>query len=1007
MRYRTIIGLLIALALETLCPSLPWAQDGTITLKIHEAIALEKRTDNWQDEPQDFYVCRSIDSSPPLAGPAKSNKDHASWSPADQISKLVPGKNQRYFDLYFELWDSDMGCLNCNVADAFDISPQNGPPPPLINGSPAPCSYATTPTGAFPHVQYDVCTGQMEVKGVNGSPWIPLARPELDGRNTSSGSQNFWASLRFSVEREPANWLPDDIGIDKAQIVQSVYDAARAVVGKDTSLIATISSTYPFTLDLTVVGQMTDGITTVNDSKLVHFEAGTPQNPSITLVSLFDGASAPPFRPQKLQGGGPGTVSGWVRVGVVESVSPNAPPQLQDCANLNNYMDAATLPLLRTSDLYTVYQFFDYEEDLSFMTSQQLQAMYDREERYRIASWPLASLNSTKNFNQTWKDHAPWYCPFEPFCTVLIYDALAGQAGIDRLVLSVRNGWFNYNLFRHQFVPQVSTGYSLGRFAPRAVLAEDGWSGVAVHELGHTYGLSQHTCSNPGFLKGCSDEYSSEFQDPPDGNPFEAKGFDVRAGAVPAEAIYPSGIHGDPNIWPTLQCPATTPQSRDICAANFMDATPSVMTGFRNWIDTFTFHYLMENTLPHIDPLVLQVSGFVRLPNGEGDGSAAPLIEGSLPIFSYQFMGAQDLPDAPLSSVGEIFSGVGPFRVRLVTPFGVHDYRFDSRFFVNKPSTEMIGGFSLNIPWDPATTSIQLIGPTDARRTECRNTLCEGDGVVLQERLVSASPPRASDLRAGRDVPAPIPPPGSSPASPTIGPGHDAVVSWEASDLDSAELRASLILVKRPDVGGPPEPPVPMGMEIPGNTFTIPHARMAGAPGTYDGRLLVSDGVNTSEIYQGPLFTICNLSNGGVEICNGLDDDCDGIVDNGANPGPVTDVTLNPQPLPPGGGPMLTWTAESLAQSYDVVYGDLGALLGSGGDFSVAILGCIAEDTTATSVEHPPNPNAGQAYFYLVRGNNCIGPGTYDSGSSSQSGPRDAGINASPVSCSGQPGPPR
>jgi len=99
---------------------------------------------------------------------------------------------------------------------------------------------------------------------------------------------------------------------------------------------------------------------------------------------------------------------------------------------------------------------------------------------------PLGTLSALKE--NTWLDHAV---------------RVAAIAGIDRLVLSVRKGWFSDNAFRHQFCPSTAIGLSLGPFAPRAVLAEDGYFGVSTHELGHTYNLSQHACSNqspPMFL---------------------------------------------------------------------------------------------------------------------------------------------------------------------------------------------------------------------------------------------------------------------------------------------------------------------------------------------------------------------------------------------------------------------------------------------------------------------------------------------------------------------------
>jgi len=96
-----------------------------------------------------------------------------------------------------------------------------------------------------------------------------------------------------------------------------------------------------------------------------------------------------------------------------------------------------------------------------------------------------------------------------------------------------------------------------------------------------------------------------------------------------------------------------------------------------------------------------------------------------------------------------------------------------------------IGGISLSVPWDPSTMVVQLIGPTDARETGCWNKLCREDGIVLDQRLVSRFAPSASDLRAGRDTSAPPTPPGGVPATPTIGPGHVAVLDWGAFDPDS------------------------------------------------------------------------------------------------------------------------------------------------------------------------------------------------------------------------------
>jgi len=83
------------------------------------------------------------------------------------------------------------------------------------------------------------------------------------------------------------------------------------------------------------------------------------------------------------------------------------------------------------------------------------------------------------------------------------------------------------------------------------------------------------------------------------------------------------------------------------------------------------------------------------------------------------------------------------------------------------------------------------------------------------------------------------------------------------------------------------------------------------------------------------------------------------------------------------------------ATSYDVVRGDVGMLRASGGDFTAAIDSCVANDWPATSVTAGGPPLTGEGFFYLVRGVNCGGVGSYDSGGGDQVGLRDAEIDAS------------
>jgi hypothetical protein len=86
------------------------------------------------------------------------------------------------------------------------------------------------------------------------------------------------------------------------------------------------------------------------------------------------------------------------------------------------------------------------------------------------------------------------------------------------------------------------------------------------------------------------------------------------------------------------------------------------------------------------------------------------------------------------------------------------------------------------------------------------------------------------------------------------------------------------------------------------------------------------------------------------------------------------------------------------ATGYDVVRGTLSTLLG-GGSFTPATDACVGQHVADTFVSAGHVPAVGNGDWYLTRGVNPCGTGTYDDGAPSQSGSRDAGIAASPNAC--------
>jgi hypothetical protein len=89
----------------------------------------------------------------------------------------------------------------------------------------------------------------------------------------------------------------------------------------------------------------------------------------------------------------------------------------------------------------------------------------------------------------------------------------------------------------------------------------------------------------------------------------------------------------------------------------------------------------------------------------------------------------------------------------------------------------------------------------------------------------------------------------------------------------------------------------------------------------------------------------------------------------------------------------LSWTPVASASGYDVVSGDLAVLRTSSGDFSAATQTCEASNHGSPSLSVSGTLNPGEGDWFLVRGQNCGGSGTYGTMQ------RDAEISASGNDC--------
>jgi glucose/arabinose dehydrogenase len=132
-----------------------------------------------------------------------------------------------------------------------------------------------------------------------------------------------------------------------------------------------------------------------------------------------------------------------------------------------------------------------------------------------------------------------------------------------------------------------------------------------------------------------------------------------------------------------------------------------------------------------------------------------------------------------------------------------------------------------------------------------------------------------------------------------------------------------------------------------------------------------------------------------TEVCNGIDDDCDGTIDNAA---PLNVTAALRVTTGSGGAVHLAWNAVAGASGYDLLRGDLSTLVTSQGDFGQAVNACLANDTTALTGNDADTPPLGDAFFYILRAVNC-GGGTWDEGGAGQAAPRGPSIATSPAAC--------
>jgi hypothetical protein len=143
--------------------------------------------------------------------------------------------------------------------------------------------------------------------------------------------------------------------------------------------------------------------------------------------------------------------------------------------------------------------------------------------------------------------------------------------------------------------------------------------------------------------------------------------------------------------------------------------------------------------------------------------------------------------------------------------------------------------------------------------------------------------------------------------------------------------------------------------------------------------------------------TLSGINPAALEVCDGIDNDCDNSADNVPAPSGVPALALS-QPV--AGTARLGWSyGGGDASAFDLLRGDLDLLLGTGGDFAAGTHTCLADDVAAPTVDDATLPASGAGFWFLLRPVNCGVHGSYDSAGASQAGSRDSELAASASDC--------
>ncbi|HEU5102582.1 MAG TPA: hypothetical protein VFU22_26340 [Roseiflexaceae bacterium] len=810
-RLRTLLLLALLAGLAASVAPIARAASGTVILEISQAEAINKNNDAfplafWAVQ-QDFYPKLTVGGGTVVQGPEIAQRDWALWDPVVAVSKTYADLNELNDNSIVsgtvELWDAD----DIDAHDQFDINAD-----PLA------------PNRAL-RLLLDVCSLRFVRQGdtsgaqFSGPTWMP--------QGTESDPARVQVNIRTSDGRP---FLPNNVAIADAGPVQAVYHPRYIIENKSTAFKLDLTSSHSIPVNAAIAVQMSDGFTTVSDVKSVVVP------PEGLRVFFFDGSGSAPYSPRKQPNLRRLQYTVAMNVTADSNEADKSGP-FPNCVPSADNSLSGSVPVIATDSPKTLYLPWDWGASAipgesitpAPPTVAQVRTTAEANEKFRKAIFPIADVVSAVYPGRALSIKTE----LEPAPTILGWSVAAHIVGIDTLELMPRNNWFSENASRLRF-GATAIGMSLGEFAPHAVISEQGYSEVAVHEQGHTYQLSRRTCSTGGaaellFGLGCRDEYNHAAID---GAPYRASGFDVLG------QVYPSGSGG-------------AASTRDVNAVNFMDSTgPRDGDPYDRWIDNLSYDWLSEQLRSPQDPAVISMSGYVQVPGGLDQPTSAAVTGKLLPAFRYD--GVPDLPEATLGD--QQGPSEGQFYVRLVTAQGERRYRFTPQFQLENNDTGGYGFFAFAVPWDPATTAIELVGPTKASDLGNPN----GTTGIPIGLNVSSAAPTITKLRAAAGKAPDLG--GQQFTPPTINFGERIVVAWDQQDADTpgTDMVAMLYVI-------PPAPAgnlsavataIPLAVNLVGGQASFSAGQFASLPGDYGARVVVSDGVNTTSFEVAKLFSV-------------------------------------------------------------------------------------------------------------------------------------------------------